>query len=116
MIRRPPRSTRTDTLFPYTTLFRSHPHPPVQRAERFQSLSSVSREAIDSNREIRALEQVIETCWWPQTIRCGNSLEHNDDVLGGRDKKARHPHRAYPGRNAAAVCLSRISQIGRAHV
>src|SRR3546814_13744326 len=32
MIRRPPRSTRTDTLFPYTTLFRSahmtdHPHP-----------------------------------------------------------------------------------------
>src|SRR3546814_5400986 len=29
MIRRPPRSTRTDTLFPYTTLFRSH------REERF---------------------------------------------------------------------------------
>src|SRR3546814_16687245 len=28
MIRRPPRSTRTDTLFPYTTLFRS---PPVDR-------------------------------------------------------------------------------------
>src|SRR3546814_9453256 len=25
MIRRPPRSTRTDTLFPYTTLFRSLP-------------------------------------------------------------------------------------------
>src|SRR3546814_7328334 len=25
MIRRPPRSTRTDTLFPYTTLFRSWP-------------------------------------------------------------------------------------------
>src|SRR3546814_16853555 len=24
MLRRPPRSTRTDTLFPYTTLFRSH--------------------------------------------------------------------------------------------
>src|SRR3546814_8836132 len=32
MIRRPPRSTRTDTLFPYTTLFRSciagHPAEP----------------------------------------------------------------------------------------
>src|SRR3546814_11121530 len=27
MIRRPPRSTRTDTLFPYTTLFRS----PIER-------------------------------------------------------------------------------------
>src|SRR3546814_11206697 len=26
MIRRPPRSTRTDTLFPYTTLFRSAGH------------------------------------------------------------------------------------------
>src|SRR3546814_7164009 len=45
MIRRPPRSTRTDTLFPYTTLFRSlqhcstaprvghiaHPRPPATR-------------------------------------------------------------------------------------
>src|SRR3546814_13113787 len=28
MIRRPPRSTRTDTLFPYTTLFRSFPNSP----------------------------------------------------------------------------------------
>src|SRR3546814_17317317 len=27
MIRRPPRSTRTDTLFPYTTLFRSRGNP-----------------------------------------------------------------------------------------
>src|SRR3546814_8547211 len=27
MIRRPPRSTRTDTLFPYTTLFRSRVEP-----------------------------------------------------------------------------------------
>src|SRR3546814_12903437 len=26
MVRRPPRSTRTDTLFPYTTRFRSHHH------------------------------------------------------------------------------------------
>src|SRR3546814_6618635 len=29
MIRRPPRSTRTDTLFPYTTLFRSGECLPV---------------------------------------------------------------------------------------
>src|SRR3546814_9575147 len=29
MIRRPPRSTRTDTLFPYTTLFRSLDPPGV---------------------------------------------------------------------------------------
>src|SRR3546814_9043444 len=41
MIRRPPRSTRTDTLFPYTTLFRSEeivdalrPRQPVRLAAR----------------------------------------------------------------------------------
>src|SRR3546814_10581566 len=50
MIRRPPRSTRTDTLFPYTTLFRSHgqlgqPHPRrsgrycLERAFRLHLLS-----------------------------------------------------------------------------
>src|SRR3546814_1143080 len=31
MIRRPPRSTRTDTLFPYTTLFRSQAATSYQR-------------------------------------------------------------------------------------
>src|SRR3546814_11403649 len=31
MIRRPPRSTRTDTLFPYTTLFRSARTGPADR-------------------------------------------------------------------------------------
>src|SRR3546814_6738274 len=36
MIRRPPRSTRTDTLFPYTTLFRSkQPIRPRQDHRRF---------------------------------------------------------------------------------
>src|SRR3546814_6765987 len=34
MIRRPPRSTRTATLFPYTTLFRSHVGPTSEGAER----------------------------------------------------------------------------------
>src|SRR3546814_19333107 len=34
MIRRPPRSTRTDTLFPYTTLFRSAGWPRRRGAER----------------------------------------------------------------------------------
>src|SRR3546814_3957948 len=36
MIRRPPRSTRTDTLFPYTTLFRSD-RPPRQLAQHRHS-------------------------------------------------------------------------------
>src|SRR3546814_7204561 len=34
MIRRPPRSTRTDTLFPYTTLFRSTLVPMLEWLER----------------------------------------------------------------------------------
>src|SRR3546814_1451871 len=37
MIRRPPRSTRTDTLFPYTTLFRSigfHGHTVAHKPDR----------------------------------------------------------------------------------
>src|SRR3546814_9495663 len=34
MIRRPPRSTRTDTLFPYTTLFRSQASTPGFLAAR----------------------------------------------------------------------------------
>src|SRR3546814_17169825 len=34
MIRRPPRSTRTDTLFPYTTLFRSYSTRPEIGADR----------------------------------------------------------------------------------
>src|SRR3546814_10311640 len=39
MIRRPPRSTRTDTLFPYTTLFRS--------AERVNAAVTEFRSVID---------------------------------------------------------------------
>src|SRR3546814_8150687 len=49
MIRRPPRSTRTDTLFPYTTLFRSFSdgeyapgqkaHPPERPACRSQQIT-----------------------------------------------------------------------------
>src|SRR3546814_5456542 len=46
MIRRPPRSTRTDTLFPYTTLFRSGHRRNVGSAlflgETFQSAEQVA--------------------------------------------------------------------------
>src|SRR3546814_1501580 len=37
MIRRPPRSTRTYTLFPYTTLFRSHLISSLSRAPTFEN-------------------------------------------------------------------------------
>src|SRR3546814_9334737 len=42
MIRRPPRSTRTDTLFPYTTLFRS----PDRLFEREQPLLVLEDEVV----------------------------------------------------------------------
>src|SRR3546814_10028465 len=55
MIRRPPRSTRTDTLFPYTTLFRSppfdeqqhhrlQPHPHVGPLRRTHDSRTVEEE------------------------------------------------------------------------
>src|SRR3546814_15939897 len=40
MIRGPPRSTRTDTLFPYTTLFRSPPEG-TEDAERIQDYEGI---------------------------------------------------------------------------
>src|SRR3546814_20045086 len=50
MILRPPRSTRTDTLFPYTTLFRSIAEAGAQR---------IADQAFD-NRVVGALAQVGE--------------------------------------------------------
>src|SRR3546814_17369476 len=38
MIRRPPRSTRTDTLFPYTTLFRSYHQVQRDRVRGFDEV------------------------------------------------------------------------------
>src|SRR3546814_13356333 len=38
MIRRPPRSTRTDTLFPYTTLFRSQEGRRLRRRQFHRAL------------------------------------------------------------------------------
>src|SRR3546814_5226598 len=40
MIRRPPRSTRTDTLFPYTTLFRSAKE--TFQMDKFTTLTAVA--------------------------------------------------------------------------
>src|SRR3546814_13027521 len=50
MIRRPPRSTRTDTLFPYTTLFRSVDWPmntPIEITAPFSTItpSTISERA-----------------------------------------------------------------------
>src|SRR3546814_3855866 len=50
MIRRPPRSTRTDTLFPYTTLFRSRDpgeQPAADTVEFGEQLVIGGAEAVD---------------------------------------------------------------------
>src|SRR3546814_4239416 len=56
MIRRPPRSTRTDTLFPYTTLFRSH----VQRSVSAAAALRSSGRRANKRRENRSEEHTSE--------------------------------------------------------
>src|SRR3546814_9462420 len=58
MIRRPPRSTRTDTLFPYTTLFRSYraagecaqAGQRVQRRSHHRRFAAAQRSALGDSR------------------------------------------------------------------
>src|SRR3546814_7315730 len=64
MIRRPPRSTRTDTLFPYTTLFRSLPRVEVdqllekQIVERRDPIEFIRRDTeIDRGRDAAKVRQ-----------------------------------------------------------
>src|SRR3546814_1200938 len=54
MLRRPPRSTRTDTLFPYTTLFRSQ----VLRG-MFEGVSA--NEVVKEDRSDWTIEKVLST-------------------------------------------------------
>src|SRR3546814_6400108 len=70
MIRRPPRSTRTDTLFPYTTLFRSklvrHPHSKGsfnhrrRIAPRLQGLLCRRMKGLESSTFLESLERSEE--------------------------------------------------------
>src|SRR3546814_8112337 len=68
MIRRPPRSTRTDTLFPYTTLFRSRLQIDEARKEGFtlynlnEALFRPIVEEVDENGHrvyVRFLAQIV---------------------------------------------------------
>src|SRR3546814_20174165 len=49
MIRRPPRSTRTDTLFPYTTLFRSNDGCAVIAIEQLRQFGRESAQGLADN-------------------------------------------------------------------
>src|SRR3546814_1384045 len=57
MIRRPPRSTRTDTLFPYTTLFRSQ----ALRIFEVGRGAAEGVEALRQDRTAQALAPCAET-------------------------------------------------------
>src|SRR3546814_5803514 len=66
MIRRPPRSTRTDTLFPYTTLFRSC-SPPVSDLLPQQQLVL---ELLRMSGDIAVTEQPQQTILWRTLREC----------------------------------------------
>src|SRR3546814_2145405 len=66
MIRRPPRSTRTDTLFPYTTLFRS---PVFQRGNIPYSFP-----AVIANCSFFEAFRVDKSSWFPR------SEEHTSEL------------------------------------
>src|SRR3546814_15926409 len=53
MIRLPPKSTRTDTLFPYTTLFRSARWPPSWRIPVADKYPFLSDEWLEAAKKIR---------------------------------------------------------------
>src|SRR3546814_14233221 len=60
MIRRPPSATRTDTLFPYTTLFRSIRTPGIEDAERLQGFpAGWTMAARDSKRADRGRWRLV---------------------------------------------------------
>src|SRR3546814_5647901 len=74
MIRRPPRSTRTDTLFPYTTLFRSALRQVAEREGRpaAAKIAAVAADVAD--------EAVALTHLWLDADRQSQSL--GDDLRG----------------------------------
>src|SRR3546814_10726927 len=55
MIRRPPRSTRPDTLFPYTTLFRSNPRHDRARGDDPVDAGITGRAGRDRPRPVSGL-------------------------------------------------------------
>src|SRR3546814_18284700 len=85
MIRPPPRSTRTDTLCPYTTLFRSFRQPIVQ--------SDLRVHVRKSRRPVGALADPNHTCSESGTFRADSLTDRadTDDEHHARTQQARHP-------------------------
>src|SRR3546814_6880205 len=72
MIRRPPRTTRTDTLFPYTTPFRSQQLPPAQPLPPPKP-AWVARDVVPD---------AVEVATQSYTVRAGDSLRRISDRTG----------------------------------
>src|SRR3546814_18789984 len=114
MIRRHPRSTLTDTLFPYTTLFRS-----LYGAGAIGGLLKYVTRAPDLlDREFRIVAGLssvpaVEQGW---NVRFGASLPLQEDRLGLRVSYARHGLHGYTDNaveeNGRAHCRERVLQYG----
>src|SRR3546814_1333181 len=72
MIRRPPRSTRTDTLFPYTTLFRSIFCETDRRASAGSQFVLRGRRTGRNDRFLR--------CRYSRVVYVGRSEEHTSEL------------------------------------
>src|SRR3546814_5831622 len=77
LIRRPPRSTRTDTLFPYTTLFRSLVTDPARIHRLLLCPWNARLNACMDEGIIADLDHVLETI---QKIHMGRSEEHTSEL------------------------------------
>src|SRR3546814_4377918 len=82
MIRRPPRSTRTDTLLPYTTLFRSH-QGHAKSCLKVHLFASAARRIIESlNRPLRPTVAFHEQGHCQEDWRrCGRRSEEHTSEL-----------------------------------
>src|SRR3546814_6490322 len=81
MIRRPPRSTRTDTLFPYTTLFRSC--GPLRQSRRALELKRVGGGLLVQTPDERCLDEValrIVSRRQPDPAEMARSEEHTSEL------------------------------------
>src|SRR3546814_3338916 len=78
MIRRPPRSTRTDTLFPYTTLFRSIDAVDIDADRRVRSggwlVLTLPADRDEHNRGRRATSR-RNAERWSGTLQIGNRCD-----------------------------------------
>src|SRR3546814_7696843 len=98
MIRRPPRSTRTDTLFTYTTLFRSAVHCPAP-GERIAAIDVAGRDAGQSAVGGRNLRDAFQ----PAFERGHSGKAQPEPFEPGIDKIGR-AHVCTPVTNAHLVC------------